>query len=201
MKFLTKTKWIKYDQLVIPSWALKDDFYDDDERERFTASLEDGTTALHAAQLKEKPKSSIYEVCDGVHRAKLIIEQKIERVPIYDHGRISKAERQKIALRYAWQFQTDTQSVAAVLRELAGGKDGDVDEMLLTELKTSLQFDDSEINRMLASLEIDAHNDDDEIDDATDDEIDEEPKRRTQRKNKARRVKCPHCEKHFNLPD
>lgn len=201
MKFLTKTKWVSYEQLVIPSWALKDDFYDDDERERFLSSLEEGTTPLHAAQMSEKPKSDKFEICDGVHRGKLIIEQKIERVPIYDHGRVSKADRQKIALRYVWQFNADTQSIAKVIRELASDKNGTLDEMVLTELKESLQFDEAEINRMLASLEIDVSDSDDEIDNSDDDEIDDEPECRKQRKNKnqTRRVQCPHCRRHFNV--
>ena len=189
-RFLTKIDYVPLSACVVPDWAFKATFASDEEKGRFIASVKQGTTPLHVAEMKErKSKTPVYEIVDGVHRFEALKELGDERVAVYNHGALWPHERKRVALRFAWSFSHDTVSIARVLQ--------DVQEAVGSDVDIELPFDSEEVDRLLAVLSFDAAVG---MSDSTDDDGEDadaaEAKPRKQRKKVAT---CPHCGKRFNL--
>lgn len=169
-------------KIRVPDWAIKTTFVNEEERERFTESVKTGYTPLHVAECEEAP--GVYELVDGVHRFDVL--ESVPTIPCYNHGKKTIVERKALAVRFAWNFTRDNAAFAEALRDIQ-----EIDSTLLVWSP----LEESEVNRLIAELNIDLAIFDD-------DEEEEAPPKKEARVTKTKSVKsieCPHCGKSFNV--
>jgi len=187
--FLSKLAWIDTDDLQKAPWNFKAAATDPELINRFKASLERGVTPLQAAEREEEP--GVYEICDGNHRLDALCEMGFKKILVFDHGKKTLAQRKELGLRYNgdWFF-AEAIPLAECLRDVIEATDDTVIE--------TLSYDEPELDRLLAVLNIDLNTvdgDDDLLGGA-----DTKPEAGKVRKEKSvKTVECPHCGKAFNL--
>ena len=154
---------------------------------RFAKSMEHGITPIHVATCLESPEIS--EVCDGNHRLAYIKEAFPEatKIPVFNHGVCTLAERQQIAVRYNAQWFTE---LAIPLAECLKHIDTDIPDAVL-----SLPYSEPEWDRAIAALNVDLSPPPSDEED-WDDKPTESP---TVRKEKSvKTIVCPECGATFN---
>lgn len=160
---------------------------DDDLNARFDESLQRGKiTPLHVATCAEsKSVPKRIEACDGNHRVLRLRHLGVTRVAVWNHGELTLAQRQEVAMRYngAW-FPLHTGNLNEVIKNLSD---------VLPEAFEGLALTAADIDHAMASLKVDTHT-------AVFDDDEEEPLAEVQPKRvpeKQQKIKCPHCKKEF----
>jgi len=181
---LHKITWCDTDNLHIAPWNWKPLHVDEDVAARFQESLKKGVTPLHVAECEEEPDT--LEICDGNHRYAALRALGLKKLPVYHHGKLTRAERMDLAVRLngTW-FISETISLAQCLREITEA---------MPDAEDALPQDANELTRLLATLNMDL----------PEQEFPAEkkqaaPKARGGRVSNVKTIVCPHCGKEFSV--
>jgi len=118
-------------QLMAAEWNYK---IDDEYKERkFLQSLKTNGLIYRmvVAQRAETPDDDKYEVCDGNHRLRVLKAAGIKKVEVYNMGRLSLAQRQRLAVELnEWTFEIDHLALSGVLNNII--TEFELDDVVLT---------------------------------------------------------------------
>ena len=179
--------WLDATVLRSAPWNYKTDG-GEELRERFRRSLEQGVTPLHVAKVEGE---DAYEVCDGNHRLEELRAIGAKRILCFTHGELPLAERKALAVRYNAQwFHAETVPLAECLRDITEAIPG---------IEDTLSYDEVDLSRMIAALNIDlASNDAAPLDDE-EEELPGPRKGHTRKEKSVKVIECPHCGREFNV--
>lgn len=196
IEFFTNVALVDTSTLSAPDWNYKTEG-DEESLARFEQSLLAGKmTPLHAAACAESPGR--IEVFDGAHRLGICRKHRLKKVPIWNHGTLTLAQRQRLSLQYngAW-FGTEAVKLAEAL------------EIVLEEQPNAadmLPFDSIELDQAIAALNLDADlnfsgedDDEEELVVSKKRTAKNDSKHNTKATKKATRIECPQCKHKFNV--
>jgi len=170
---------IPVDELVKANWNYKEE--DEDLLAKLMENIKRNGQIENI--IVRELETGFYEVVNGNHRYDALCSLGAEKAVCYNLGKISDAQARRIAVETnETRFDTDSVKLAEVLKEIS-------EEFDLSELAETMPFDEDEIQHHINLLDFDWDSfntgDKDDIEDGEELEIN--------------LVKCPHCNKEFEL--
>lgn len=191
MSGLAKYVEINIENLTLAPWNYKTD--DDRLQAKLVANMKRNGQVENL--IVREMDGGVYEVINGNHRLKAMLELGYENVVCCNLGKISDAKAKRIAVETnETKFGTDSIKLAQTIRDMG-------DEFEVEDLLESLPFQKSELENFdgLLNFDWDAFSTDpgaipDEEGSHPDDSDPEKTSVETKRK-----VTCPHCGKSFEI--